>query len=57
MKITCPFCNHTWNYKGKLQTATCPSCLNKVKVPQVGEDISEGEDGGKKATRPIEEGV
>lgn len=45
IKITCPFCNHTWNYKGKLQTATCPSCLNKVKVPRP-EENGKGDGGG-----------
>jgi len=28
-------CSYEWDYKGKLKTATCPSCLNKVKVKEV----------------------
>lgn len=32
MKIKCTHCKHKWEYKGKAQQATCPSCLRKVKV-------------------------
>lgn len=27
-------CGHKWGYKGQYLYASCPSCLNKVKVPQ-----------------------
>jgi len=27
-----PNCNYVWDYKGRLQTATCPSCHRNVPV-------------------------
>jgi predicted nucleic acid-binding Zn-ribbon protein len=32
MRLRCPRCGHTWEYKGKAIYATCPNCLRKVKV-------------------------
>jgi hypothetical protein len=49
-KITCRKCGHSWQYKGKLGYASCPSCLSKVKVEKyrVSKDdiIYDGEDYG-----------
>lgn len=28
----CPRCKYSWNYKGKLQKATCPNCSHKFFV-------------------------
>jgi len=32
--VVCPFedCGYTWEYSGKMNRATCPSCLRKVVV-------------------------
>lgn len=32
MKLICQICGYEWDYRGRLATATCPSCLSKVKV-------------------------
>ena len=33
VKLKCKRCKYEWEYKGKnLYWATCPHCLNKVKV-------------------------
>jgi len=31
-KVKCQFCGYTWNYKGKLDYATCPNCTYKTRV-------------------------
>lgn len=30
--MECNNCGYKWEYKGKLSRATCPNCLNKVKI-------------------------
>ncbi len=34
MQITCKHCNYSWDYQGKMLSATCPSCRNRT-VPNV----------------------
>jgi DNA-directed RNA polymerase subunit M/transcription elongation factor TFIIS len=34
-KVDCTKCGHTWVYKGKLLSASCPSCMSKVKLPEI----------------------
>lgn len=31
--LKCPRCGYEWEYKGRLQFASCPNCLTKVKRP------------------------
>ena len=39
-KLECKGCKHIWNYKGQSKHyATCPRCLNKVKVDAIKEDV------------------
>lgn len=34
IKLICKRCKYDWEYKGsKDYYATCPNCLNKVKIP------------------------
>jgi len=36
IELKCKRCEHVWRYKGKSKYyATCPQCLNKVRVPEV----------------------
>jgi len=36
MKLICKRCKREWEYKGKKKYyATCPDCLNKVKITKV----------------------
>lgn len=30
--IVCPKCKYDWNYKGKLNMASCPNCSHKFKL-------------------------
>ena len=32
MLLKCPRCGYIWNYKGKLQHATCPNCKKFFKI-------------------------
>ena len=32
MIINCPSCGYDWDYRGRLRTATCPSCSRKTKT-------------------------
>jgi rubrerythrin len=35
IKLKCPHCNYIWTYTGKMsKIAICPSCGNKVKIPE-----------------------
>lgn len=35
IELKCKKCEHTWKYKGKnTYYATCPNCLNKVRLPE-----------------------
>lgn len=43
MKLVCK-CGYSWDYRGKLQTATCPSCQGKVKVPRPEKESDDGEE-------------
>lgn len=39
MLLKCGKCGHQWNYTGKSEYyASCPRCLNKVKVKEVKKD-------------------
>lgn len=31
MKLKCPHCKYSWEYKGNLEWVTCPNCMNKFK--------------------------
>ncbi len=40
MKLTCKKCEREWEYKGQSKYyATCPQCLNKVKVVEKEVDV------------------
>ena len=30
MNLTCPKCNHEWDFKGKGNRPTCPKCMSKL---------------------------
>lgn len=32
VQMKCPKCGHVWNYKGQAAMATCPGCMNKIRV-------------------------
>jgi len=32
IKMKCPKCDHAWSYKGQAAMATCPGCMNKIRV-------------------------
>lgn len=36
--MKCKKCSYEWNYKGKLDMASCPSCLHKNKTAEPLED-------------------
>jgi len=32
IQMKCPKCGHAWSYKGQAAMATCPGCMNKIRV-------------------------
>jgi hypothetical protein len=32
IQMKCKFCGHVWDYKGSAAMATCPGCMNKIRV-------------------------
>jgi len=45
MELKCKNCQYGWNYNGKNEFwATCPHCLNKVKVKKNTENQEEKEE-------------
>lgn len=32
IQMKCPKCDHAWSYKGQATMATCPGCMNKIRV-------------------------
>jgi hypothetical protein len=44
LKCTNPKCEREWEYKGKSEFyATCPSCLNKVRINKKVKEVKDGE--------------
>jgi len=32
MELECPHCGYVWDYTGKLEMPTCPSCHRNIKA-------------------------
>jgi len=39
IKVKCRYCKYEWNCKSKMITVSCPSCLKKIQIREIEDDL------------------